>query len=198
MVHLLAVAPEEVVAGQHVDERDERHDRYDRPAEQHRERVRDAADQLQGSSSSLSAYPRPILPNPGPGPRARRAASAFGVGFTSCRPVEAAVRPEDRLAHNETLFRDVNERIEAGQWPTQRGEKVAFRCECGSLRCNMLVELTIAEYEHVRATGTHFLIISGHEIPAIERVVERGEDYAVVEKMGRSAEIAEETDPRDP
>ena len=38
--------------------------------------------------------------------------------------------PEDRIAHNETLFRDVNERIEAGQWPTERGEKaVPFRCD---------------------------------------------------------------------
>ena len=107
------------------------------------------------------------------------------------------MHPENRIAHNETLFRDVNERIEAGQWPTQRSEPVAFRCECGSLRCNMLVEVTIEEYEHVRATATHFLLVPGHEIPAIERVVERESDYVVVEKAGEAAEVAEETDPRD-
>lgn len=54
-----------------------------------------------------------------------------------------------RIAHNETLFREVNERIEAGQSPVADDELVAFRCECGSLRCNQLVELTVAEYERV-------------------------------------------------
>ena len=104
---------------------------------------------------------------------------------------------EDRIARNETLFREVNERIEAGQWPTGRGEPVAFRCECGSLRCNMLVELTLDAYERVRAIATYFVLVPGHEIPAIERVVEREAAYVVVEKVGEAAEVAEEADPRD-
>jgi hypothetical protein len=110
---------------------------------------------------------------------------------------KAAVDSEDRIAHNETLFREVNERIEAGQWPTDRGEPAAFRCECGSLRCNRLVELTLDEYERVRASATHFLLAPGHEIPAIERVVDRESSYVVVEKVGDAAEVAEETDPRE-
>lgn len=104
---------------------------------------------------------------------------------------------KDRLAHNETLFREVNERIEAGQWPTERGEAVAFRCECGSVRCNMLLELTLDAYEDVRASATHFVLVPGHEIPAIERVVVRETDYVVVEKVGKAAQVAEQTDPRD-
>ena len=104
---------------------------------------------------------------------------------------------EDRIAHNETLFREVNERIEAGQWPTERGEPAAFRCECGSLRCNRMVELTPDEYEAVRSDATHFVVVPGHEIPAVERVVERTAAYVVVEKDGDAAEVAEETDPRD-
>jgi aerobic-type carbon monoxide dehydrogenase small subunit (CoxS/CutS family) len=95
------------------------------------------------------------------------------------------------------MFREVNERIEAGQWPAERDELVAFRCKCGSLRCNMLVELTLADYEHVRANATHFVLVAGHEIPTIERVVERETAYVVVEKVGRAGEIAEQTDPRD-
>lgn len=104
---------------------------------------------------------------------------------------------QHRIAHNETMFREVNERIEAGQWPMERGEAVAFRCECGSLRCNMLVELTLADYEHVRASATHFLLVPGHEIPTIEHVVERGAGHVVVEKVGEAGRIAEATDPRD-
>jgi hypothetical protein len=108
-----------------------------------------------------------------------------------------SVDAEDRIAHNETLFREVNERIEAGQWPTQRDGPVAFRCECGSLACNSLVELTLDAYEHVRASATHFVLVPGHEIPAIERVLEREATYVVVEKVGNAAEVAEETDPRE-
>lgn len=103
----------------------------------------------------------------------------------------------DRIGHNETLFREVNERIAAGQWPTERADPVAFRCECGSLRCNLLLELTLDAYEEVRASATHFVLVPGHEIPAIERVVEREPSYVVVEKVGGAAEVAEETDPRD-
>ena len=61
----------------------------------------------------------------------------------------------------------------------------------------MLVELTVAEYEHVRASATHFMLVPGHEIPSIERVVQRAPSYVVVEKLGEAAEVAEETDPRD-
>ena len=104
--------------------------------------------------------------------------------------------PEDRIARNETLFREVNERIEAGRWPTQRGKPAAFRCECGSLRCNLLVELTLEDYERVRESATHFVLVPGHEIPAIERVVERESTYVVVEKVGEAAEVAQDTDPR--
>jgi hypothetical protein len=107
------------------------------------------------------------------------------------------VDSKDRIAHNETLFREVNERIAAGQWPTGRGEPVAFRCECESVHCNVLVELTLAEYEHARASATQFVLVPGHEIPEIERVVEREEGYVVVEKAGEAAEVAEDNDPRD-
>jgi hypothetical protein len=104
---------------------------------------------------------------------------------------------EQRIAHNETLFRAVNERIEAGRWPTGRDEPAAFRCECGNLRCNQLVEMKLAEYEHVRAGATHFVLVPGHELPAVERIVEREPAYVVVAKVGKAGEIAEETDPRD-
>lgn len=126
-------------------------------------------------------------------------ARVYEVGLVeaACLPERWLVDSKDRIAHNETLFRDVNERIEAGRWPTDRGEPVAFRCECGTLRCNMLVEMTIDEYEHVRASATHFMLVPGHEIPEIERVVQREASYVVGEKIGEGAEVAEETDPRD-
>jgi hypothetical protein len=62
--------------------------------------------------------------------------------------------------------------------------------------CNSLVELTLAEYEAVRDSARRFFMVDGHEIPDIERVVERAPRYIVVEKLGEEARIAEDLDPR--
>jgi hypothetical protein len=35
------------------------------------------------------------------------------------------------------------------------------------------VRATIDQYEQVRADGTHFLLVPGHEDPQVERVVKR-------------------------
>ena len=102
----------------------------------------------------------------------------------------------ERLAHNEAVFREINERIEAGTWVTSADQRIAFACECAALGCNVLVELTAAEYEAVRAHPRRFLLSPGHELPAIEVVVHRGDGYVVVEKQGEAAEVAEASDPR--
>jgi hypothetical protein len=101
---------------------------------------------------------------------------------------------EDRIARNEALFRSVNERVR--ELVTTAGPVASFVCECGSADCAATVELTVAEYEHVRADPTHFLVVSGHEIPEVERVVERHGHYDVVRKNAEEAQIAIETDPR--
>src|ERR1700688_2288316 len=98
---------------------------------------------------------------------------------------------EDRLGHNEAVFRDVNERIEKGHWPDPRDEPVAFRCECARLGCNMLVELTLRAYEHVRADPRLFVLLPGHEISDVDRVVETHPEYLVVEKTGEAGQVAE-------
>ena len=101
-----------------------------------------------------------------------------------------------RLAHNEAIFRDINERIEAGVWPGSAAGGVTFTCECAALRCNVTLEMSVPEYEAVRAHSRRFLLAPGHEIPAIETVVHRGDGYIVVEKQGEAAVAAEATDPR--
>jgi hypothetical protein len=101
-----------------------------------------------------------------------------------------------RLASNEAVFRQVNEGIERGQWPGEEGAPVGFRCECARLGCNLLLELTLAEYEHVRSAPRHFVMIGGHELPGVEAVVERGPGYVIVEKQDEAGELAVESDPR--
>lgn len=48
----------------------------------------------------------------------------------------------------------------------------------------------------MRASPTNFLLVSGHELPEIERIVERKRAYVVVEKVGEGAKVADEADPR--
>lgn len=101
-----------------------------------------------------------------------------------------------RLGQNEALFRSINERIEAGTWPQSDSNLVAFRCECATLRCNVLVELSLAEYESVRANSRHFILAPGHERAEVEEVIHRTNEYVVVRKFGEAGHVAETTDPR--
>ena len=103
---------------------------------------------------------------------------------------------QQRLSANETTFRDVNESIERGQWPGEPARKVGFRCECARLGCNLLLELTLDEYERVRAEPRRFIMIRGHEVPAVESVVSTLRDYVIVEKRAEAGRRAEATDPR--
>jgi hypothetical protein len=104
------------------------------------------------------------------------------------------VEPE-RLARNEVTFRRINEAIDAGR-QTREGF-VAFVCECSQLGCNDVVELTLGEYEHVRANSRRFFVLRGHEGPA-EEVVDSRAQFLIVAKVGQAGELAERTDPRDP
>jgi hypothetical protein len=104
------------------------------------------------------------------------------------------VDPE-RHARNEATFRRINEAIDAGR--RTRDGFVAFVCECSQLGCNDVVELTLREYEEVRARGRRFFLLRGHEGPA-EVVVDSRAHFLIVEKVGEAGEIAEATDPRNP
>jgi len=98
----------------------------------------------------------------------------------------------ERLARNQALFREVNERIED---IARSGDGLEFVCECSDPECVSTVKLSLAEYERIRSESTWFFVKSGHVIPEIERVVFVEDGYAVVEKMvGR--EFAKEADPR--
>src|SRR3954468_1664825 len=101
----------------------------------------------------------------------------------------------ERIARNEAAYRDVNEAIRKGR-SDQSETPRPFVCECGQLGCNQLVELTLAEYEAVRAQARRFFMLHGHEIPDVEDVVERHDGYLVAEKRSTQARIVEETNPR--
>ena len=102
---------------------------------------------------------------------------------------------QESAARNEALFREINERI-SEITDSQRERTAEIFCECSVTSCNELIQVSLAEYEAVRARGNRFAVIAGHEEPAVERVVERNERFALVEKIGRGADVAEELNPR--
>jgi hypothetical protein len=104
---------------------------------------------------------------------------------------------ERRVAGNEDLFRDANEAIERGLWPGEKHPAVRFRCECDRLDCSGVIELSLDDYERVRANPRRFIMVPGHERPEFETVIERHPGYMVVEKRDGAGEVAERLDPRD-
>jgi hypothetical protein len=104
-----------------------------------------------------------------------------------------------RIAENEALFRDLNEEVGAVAHSFSAGGEARtfdFLCECGDSACARRVPVTLPEYEELRSSPLRFLVVPGHEIPDVERVVETRNAYIVVEKFGESAEIARDRDPR--
>jgi hypothetical protein len=104
------------------------------------------------------------------------------------------VNREDRLARNETLFREVNERIEEVR--SEQDDWIDFLCECGVEECKDPILLSVAEYEQIRADPTTFAVAPGHSIEDIEEVVSRTERFHVVRKHPAEQGIARSTDPR--
>ena len=100
----------------------------------------------------------------------------------------------ERIGRNEDLFRKVNDQIEGVNeaFGTITGT-MSLLCECGKLECIEQIELTVDAYRELRADPTRFAVKPGHELPGVERVVERHERYFVVQKVeGDAAKLAED------
>jgi len=103
---------------------------------------------------------------------------------------------QERRAKNESLYREVNERIaEFGR--TFSGGAIAFVCECDDLACSETFPMRLEEYERLRADATTFAVLPGHDSPDVEDVVAEQDGYHVVRKhRGEPAQLAAEDAPR--
>jgi hypothetical protein len=87
-----------------------------------------------------------------------------------------------KLAHNEALFREVNERIHDIRGHVAPDES-SYICECVNARCFETIALSNTTYREIRVEPTHFVVVPGHELEDIERVVRRTDAYLIVEKV---------------
>jgi hypothetical protein len=95
-----------------------------------------------------------------------------------------------RMAQNEALARRINDRIEY-QRPRNGESADTFTCECVQVDCGGALDLSIEEYARVRAHPRRFVVLPGHEEPAVESTVEVYGGYLVVEKRGEAGRTAE-------
>jgi hypothetical protein len=101
---------------------------------------------------------------------------------------------ERRVADNEAIFREVNERVE--ELSDRLDVDPEIVCECGALGCHERFQIPRGLYERVRAHGRRFIVLAGHEQPEFERVVDQHGGCLIVEKIGVAGTIAERQDPR--
>jgi len=103
---------------------------------------------------------------------------------------------EQRMAQNETLFREVNERIEAAAHQLGPQVPYEFLCECANADCTFRINLSITTYESVRADPKQFAVLPDHYTPEVEELVVKEDTYWVVRKTGEAGEYVEQLDPR--
>ena len=85
---------------------------------------------------------------------------------------------EVRVARNELLSREVNERIAE----LATGEGFYIVCECAYTGCDQKLLVPIADYRRIREHSRWFLIASSHTVANDEDVVEQHGAYDVIEK----------------
>jgi hypothetical protein len=104
---------------------------------------------------------------------------------------------ERRIGRNEALFREVNERIQrVSQALEVANDNLRILCECGDASCFEHLDVSLPDYERVRAEPSFFFVRTGHERLNVEEVVEEQERYLVVRKTdGHAVAEARELNP---
>jgi hypothetical protein len=102
-----------------------------------------------------------------------------------------------RGAQNQSLFRDVNARVEELKGASLPRTEIDFVCECADESCFVPVTLTQDEYLSIRSKAARFFVVPEHVDARIERVVSKHPTYWIVEKIEAGKPVAEAVAPAD-
>lgn len=106
---------------------------------------------------------------------------------------------ERRLAENEVVFRQLNEQVQKGieqtnQLATEHKQPeykikdgpdappLQFYCECSDENCSKRIKINLHEYRQIHKVRNHFMLVPGHEVLAVERLIREAPKFNVVEK----------------
>jgi hypothetical protein len=103
---------------------------------------------------------------------------------------------ERRMAQNEALFREVNERVNDLGAGYGVGTRYEYLCECANIDCTFRLPIDPGDYEAVRRDPAQFIVLPVHFTPEVEELVATHEAYWVVRKTGEAAAYVSHLDPR--
>ena len=95
-----------------------------------------------------------------------------------------------RVAENEALFRQVNERVVGRE--RRPAETFEIVCECADTQCMEHLRVTTEVYERTRSEPTDFLLKPGHAKPEYETVIDANEEFERVRKTGEAGSVAKQ------
>ena len=103
---------------------------------------------------------------------------------------------ERRLAQNEALFKEVNERVRTVAHRLGPDVPYEFLCECANADCTFRLVLPLEVYENIRSDPKQFVVLPLHYTPEVETLVSEDETHWVVRKTGEAGEYVEQLDRR--
>jgi hypothetical protein len=103
---------------------------------------------------------------------------------------------ERRLALNEALFREANERVETVANRLGLDVPYEFLCECANADCTFRISLPLSVYESIRADPRQFVVLPLHYTPEVEDLVIEEDTHWIVRKTGAAGDYVEHLDPR--
>jgi hypothetical protein len=118
---------------------------------------------------------------------------------------------ERRLAENEVLFRQLNEQVHHGFEETNRLARedgqpeyivdpqadipLHFYCECADEKCTERIVMALPTYTAIHQYDNRFVIVPGHEVASVEKVILRRPEYLVVQKYVKPPKVARKLHP---
>jgi hypothetical protein len=105
------------------------------------------------------------------------------------------IQTQQRIAENESRYRDLNERqVDAEREFQDAGlpETLEIVCECALTTCDGSIAVPRQDYERVRAEPTHFLVLPEHVVAGAETVLRDEGAFWVVAKIEAGADVAKE------
>jgi hypothetical protein len=94
-----------------------------------------------------------------------------------------------RMRQNEELMEELNRRMERMLEEIRDEEDddpdapIAFLCECSHLDCRERIQLEPSRFDRIHRDKDVFILVPGHEIPDVERIVDQERDFLIVRKL---------------